>query len=92
VIGTFRPINSTSTLIRASDTNRSMTPDEQRSDAHAQRDPDAANGETYKGPNEATEEYREPQHDEIDARAGRNDNPDALGRVLHDWFRANHAE
>jgi hypothetical protein len=62
---------------------------EQRTDARARRDLDAANGKGHENANEAAEEDREPQHHEINAGAGPNDDTDPLARLLHDRFRTN---
>src|ERR1700742_1761603 len=61
-------------------------PGKQRTNARAERDSDVADGTTHENTNEAAKENRKAQHNEIDAGAGRNDDADALGRVLHDRF------
>ena len=50
----------------------------------AQCDLDAANGNTHENADDAAEENGEPQHHEINAVAGRDDDPDILRRTLHD--------
>src|SRR6185437_16056733 len=65
---------------------------QQRADARAQRELDATDRKTDENANDAAEEDREAQHNEIDAGTRRDHDADAFGRVLHDGFRSDDAK
>ena len=64
---------------------------EQRADAGAQGELDAADSEAQENANETAEEDGKPQHDEIDAGAGRHDDTDTLSGVLDGVFGSDDA-
>ena len=75
---------------------RAQMPDqksgEQRADAGAQRDFDASDRKGHENADDAAEENRKSQHDEIDRRARSDDGADRRGRFLHDGLRADDAK
>ena len=63
-------------------------PGEQRADTGAQRNFHAFDRKAYEHADNAAEENRKSQHDEIGRRVRGNDDADGRGRVLYDGLRA----
>ena len=67
-------------------------PGEQRADAHAQRDFDASDGKGHENADDASEENRQSQHDEVDTCAGSHVGADLRHRLFYDGFGADDAK